>query len=90
MATDVADRASVLELPRGRHRRRALVLLVLAVFQLWLWGTRIVNLLTEAGSFSAAFVAVHLLLYAGAIAAALVLAGIGTGMWREARTGTDA
>lgn len=90
MATDVTERAKVIVVPRPRHRRRAAVLLVLAAFQLWLWGTRIVNLLGETGSFSAAFVAVHLVLYVAAIGAALVLAAMGVGMWRESRTGADA
>jgi hypothetical protein len=40
------------------------------------------------GSFSAAFVAVHLVLYLAAIGAGVLLAVLGTRMWREARAGT--
>jgi len=60
------------------------VLLVLGMFQLWLWGTRIVNLLQEVGSFSAAFVAVHLVLYAAAIGAGVLLLWLGGRTLREA------
>lgn len=88
MATDVTERANVIVVPRPRHRRRAAVLLVLGAFQLWLWGTRIVNLLESAGSFSTAFVTVHLVLYVAAIAAGVVLAGLGASMWRETRRGS--
>ncbi len=73
-------------LPARRHRRRAVVLLALAAFQFWLWGTRIVNLVQGADGFSTAFVAVHLGLYAAAIGAGLVLTVLGARMWREART----
>jgi hypothetical protein len=61
------------------------VLLLLALFQFWLWGTRIVNLLQDTGSFSTAFVTVHLGLYAAAIGAGIVLAVLGVRMWQEAR-----
>jgi len=71
-------------LPARTHHRRALVLLALGAFQLWLWGTRIVNLLQEVGSFSAAFVAVHLVLYVSAIGAGLVLLALGRAQLREA------
>ena len=77
----------VVAVPARVQRRRAVVLLALGVFQLWLWGTRIVNLLTELGSFSAAFVAVHLVLYLAAIGAGVILGLMGTAMWRETRTG---
>jgi hypothetical protein len=78
-------------LPARTHHRRALVLLALGVFQLWLWGTRIVNLLQELGSFSAAFIAVHLVLYVAAIGAGVVLLGLGWAQLREAtrRRGAD-
>ena len=69
------------------HRRRAVVLLALGAFQLWLWGTRIVNLLQEVGSFSAAFVAVHLVLYVAAVGAGVALIALGARMWRETRAG---
>jgi hypothetical protein len=83
-------RPPVVPVPARVHRRRGAVLLVLAVFQFWLWGTRIVNLLDETGSFSAAFVAVHLVLYVAAIGAGVVLAVLGARLWREARAATDA
>jgi hypothetical protein len=67
------------------HRRRGIVLVGLAVFQFWLWGTRIWNLVRDADDFSAAFVAVHAILYAAAIAAGVLLAVLGGRMWREAR-----
>jgi hypothetical protein len=66
------------------HHRRGLALLALGLFQLWLWGTRIVNLLQEVGSFSAAFVAVHLVLYVAAIGAGVILLWFGGRMLREA------
>jgi hypothetical protein len=57
----------------------------LALFQFWLWGTRINNLVRDAGNFSAAFVAVHAVLYVAAIGAGVVLAVLSVRMWREAR-----
>lgn len=66
------------------HRRRGVVLTVLAVFQFWLWGTRIANLFETADEFSAAFVGVHLVLYTVAIGAGVVLAVLGVRMLREA------
>jgi hypothetical protein len=68
------------------HRRRGLVLLALAVFQFWLWGTRIWNLVRDADGFSTAFVAVHAVLYVAAIGAGVLLAVLGTRMVREARS----
>jgi uncharacterized membrane protein len=67
------------------HRRRGLVLLGLALFQFWLWGTRIWNLVRDADGFSTAFVAVHAVLYVAAIGAGLVLAVLGARLVREAR-----
>ncbi len=87
VATDVTPTSGRYDVrvPARRHRRRAIVLLVLALFQFWLWGTRIVNLTRDAGDFSTAFVTVHLGLYTAAIGAGVVLAVLGTRMWREAR-----
>lgn len=90
MTTDVRVVADTLAVPVRAHRRRARVLLGLAVFQFWLWGTRIVNLLGESDSFSAAFVAIHLVLYVAAVAAGVVLAVMGARMWRETRPGSQA
>jgi hypothetical protein len=58
------------------------------LFQFWLWGTRIVNLLQETGGFSTAFVAVHLALFTTAVGAGVVLAVLGSRMWVEARRAT--
>lgn len=63
---------------------RGWILVALGLFQLWLWGTRIANLLAEVGSFQAAFVAVHLVLYVAAIAAGLLLIWLGWRLVREA------
>jgi hypothetical protein len=83
-------RPAVVTVPASVHRRRGLVLGGLAVFQFWLWGTRIWNLVRDAGDFSTAFVAVHAVLYVAAIGAGAVLAVLGVRMWREAsRPGTD-
>ncbi len=70
--------------PPRVHRRRGWLLLAVATFQLWLWGTRIVNLVGDAGSFSAAFVAVHTVLYVAAIGAAVLVGGLGLRFLREA------
>ena len=66
------------------HHRRGLLLVGLGGFQLWLWGTRTVNLLGAADSFSTAFVAVHLVLYLAAIGAGVLLLGLGWRLLREA------
>ncbi|MCC5947203.1 MAG: hypothetical protein JJT89_02000 [Nitriliruptoraceae bacterium] len=85
-----APESTSVELPAVRHARRAVILLGLAVFQFWLWGTRIANLLGETASFSAAFVAVHLVLYATAIGAGVVLGVMGVRMLREVPGGPRA
>ena len=66
-----------------------MLLLALGVFQLWLWGTRIVNLLGETDSFSAAFIAVHLVLYVAAIGAGLLLLWLGVRNLAEVRSATS-
>ena len=91
MSTDLRARdLALVRVPVTRHRRRAVLLVALALFQFWLWGTRIWNLLQDADDFSAAFVGVHLVLYAAAIAAGALLAALGLRMWRETRDVTDA
>lgn len=85
MSLDLAPATDLVTVPWRRHRRRAVLLLALGLFQLWLWGTRIVNLLGDAESFSTAFVAVHLGLYVAAIGAGLLLGGLGLRLWQEAR-----
>jgi hypothetical protein len=81
---DAAARPEAVTVPARVHRRRGLVLGGLAVFQFWLWGTRIWNLVRDADDFSTAFVAVHAVLYVAAIGAGVVLAVLGIRMWREA------
>lgn len=85
MATDVSPRPDVLQVPRRRHRRRALLLLGVALWSVWLWGTRIRNLVAGADDFSAAFIGVHAVLYGVSLAIAAVLAVVGVRMWRESR-----
>ena len=70
----------------GTHRRRGLVLLAIGVFQVWLWVTRVVNLLQDPEPRSTGFVVVHAVLYAAAFGCAFVLLWIGWRMRREART----
>jgi hypothetical protein len=67
------------------HRRRGLLLVAAAVFNVWVWGTRMRNLLADAGDFSTAFVGVHVVLYVTATIVALVVGAIGLRQWREAR-----
>jgi hypothetical protein len=86
VTTDLTPRTDVV-VPVHVHRRRGWLLVGVALFQLWLWGTRIVNLLAEVGSFSAAFIAVHAVLYVAAIGVAIVVGGLGLRQLREARAG---
>jgi hypothetical protein len=93
--TDVAPRAGAVDavpVPRAVHRRRGLLLLAAAAFNLWLWVTRMRNLIVDAGDFSAVFVGVHAVLYVSATAVAIVVGIIGLRQWREARAaaGPDA
>ncbi len=84
MATDLSSPPR--PMPGARtHARRAWLLLALGVFQLWLWITRIVNLVRDGGEFTAAFIAVHTVLYTAAIGAGVVLLVLGWRMWCEAR-----
>ncbi|MEX2504858.1 MAG: hypothetical protein WD378_08405 [Egicoccus sp.] len=83
-----ADASTDLEVrtPAHVHRRRAVVLLALAVFQFWLWATRIYNLIgDDTVEYTLGFVLVHLVLYGAAIGAGVVLTVLGLRMWREAR-----
>ena len=84
MTTDVTDRRAAVVTPSRTHRRRGAVLTALAVFQFWLWGTRIVNLVTSDEEVTAAFIAVHAVLYTAAIGAGVVLLVLGVRMLREA------
>jgi hypothetical protein len=86
VATDVAPRAgTAVPVPRAVHRRRGLLLLAAAVFNVWLWATRMRNLLADAGDFSTAFVGVHAVLYVSATLVAVTVGVIGFRQWREAR-----
>jgi hypothetical protein len=92
VATDVAPHAvapdaspDAITLRRGVHRRRSLLLLAASAFNLWLWITRIRNLVRDASDFDAAFIAVHAVLYTSAIAVAVVVGVVGWRQFREAR-----
>ncbi len=67
------------------HRRRGWVLLAIGVFQVWLWTTRVINLVNDSEPRTTGFVVVHAVLYAAAFGAAFVLLAIGWRMRREAR-----
>ncbi len=88
MATDVAPPAAAVDAvatPRAVHRRRGLLLMAAAVFNLWVWATRVRNILTTTDDFSAAFIGVHVVLYTAATVVAVVVGVIGWRQWREAR-----
>lgn len=84
MTTDVASHAAV-STPRAVHRRRGWLLVAAAGFNLWLWITRIRNLIATSDSFSTAFVTVHAVLYVSAIVVALVVGVIGWRLVAETR-----
>jgi hypothetical protein len=91
VATDVVaptTASDAVSIPRATHRRRGLVLLVAAVFNVWVWATRMRNLLADADDFTAAFVGVHAVLYVVATIVAVVVGVIGWRQWREARRPT--
>lgn len=85
VSTDLADAPRTTPTDRATHGRRALVLLAVGVFQVWLWTTRLVNLLGDPEPRTTGFVVVHALLYVAAFGAAFVLLGMGWRMRREAR-----
>jgi hypothetical protein len=89
MSTDVRQAASVdrTSVPSRTHRRRAWFLLAFAAWNVWVWATRLVNLLGDGQDHSAAFIAVHIVLYAGGFGGAAVLTVMGVRMLREARAG---
>lgn len=91
MATDLHPTPDhdQLRVPVSRHRRRGMLLVAVSLFQFWVWGTRIVNLVEGADGFPAAFIAVHTVLYVTAIAVGVVLAVLGVRMWRESRPADD-
>jgi hypothetical protein len=89
VAADVTDRHDTVVVPVRRHRRRALLLAALGAFQLWMWGTRLWNMLQEAGDFSAAFVGVHVALFTTGVGAGIVLGVLAWRFWREATDATS-
>lgn len=74
--------------PITRVRRWAVIVLGATLFQLWVWGTRIVNLFTEPEGTTPGF-AIHLALYIVSVIVALILGVIGVQMWRASRRGND-
>lgn len=90
MAVDapVPTRAShdpTVAVPARTHRIRSWVLLAFAAWNVWVWTTRFVNMVGERTEWPVGFVVVHLLLFAGGLGGAAVLAVIGWRMRREAR-----
>lgn len=69
------------------HRRRAWFLLAVAVWNLWLWATRIWNLMQDETPRTTGFVVVHAVLYTASIVVAVAVGWVGWQMWREARAG---
>lgn len=82
-ARDAPD--SSVSVRRPDHRRRAWALLLVGAFQVWLWTTRLVNLVQDPEPRTTGFVVVHAVLYVAAFGAAGVLLAIGWRMRREAR-----
>lgn len=87
MSTDTAAprTAADVAVSRRTHARRAWLLLGLGAFQVWLWTTRVVNLVQDPQPRTVGFVAVHAVLYGAAFLAGFVLLGLGWRMRREAR-----
>lgn len=71
---------------RATHRRRGLLLLAVGLFQVWLWTTRLVNLVNDPEPRTTGFVVVHAVLYVAAFAAAGLLLVLGWRQRREAAT----
>ena len=88
-ATPAADRGEVV-VPARTHRVRAWILLAFAVWNVWVWGTRAINMVGERTEWSVPFVVVHLLLFAGGFGGAVVLGILGWRMRRESGAGQPA
>jgi predicted MFS family arabinose efflux permease len=86
VALDVTSSDAAVSVPARSHRRRGLVLIVVAGFQFWMWGTRLWNMVQDAGDASAAFVGVHVALFSIGILTGGVLAVLGGRMVRESRS----
>lgn len=92
MSADVAARPSgastsddQLVVSRRQHRRRGLLLLAVAVWSVWVWGTRVLNLVRADEDYSVSFIVVHAVLYGSAFLIAGGLAVMGTRMVRQSR-----
>ncbi len=83
----VTEQPDTVAVRASTQRRRGYILLAIAAWNVWLWVTRIRNLVADAGEFSAAFVGVHAALYAASLGLAGVLAVMGVRMLRDARGG---
>lgn len=81
----VAEESDTVRVRAVAQRRRGWVLLAVAAWNVWLWATRIRNLVADAGEVSAAFVGVHAVLYGVSLILAGVLAVMGYRMLREGR-----
>ena len=88
MPSSVSDRSVVV--PARTHRRRAVLLAALGLFQLWMWGTRLWNIVEASGDFSAAFVGVHVALFTTGIGVGLALGVLAWQQWREVRRAVSA
>ena len=76
---------SEVAVPTRTHRVRSWLLLAFAAWNVWVWGTRAINMVGERTEWTVGFVVVHLLLFGGGLAAAVVLGVVGWRMRREAR-----
>lgn len=81
----VTEHSDTVAVRASTQRRRGYLLLAVAAWSVWLWATRIRNLVEDAGDFSAAFVGVHAVLYGVSLVIAGGLAVMGVRMLRESR-----
>lgn len=68
----------------GNHRRRAWFLVAFAAWNVFVWGTRVRNLIGSDEVHTTAFIIVHTVLYVAGFGGAVVLAVMGRRMLREA------
>jgi hypothetical protein len=81
----VSEHSDTVRVSATTQRRRGWLLLAVAAWNVWLWVTRIRNLVADAGDVSVAFFGVHAVLYVVSLALAGVLAVMGYRMLRESR-----